>query len=76
MLSRPDLPKRLTGRIGGTVRRLTIDNVITYGDTGCVNGIIEFGRGKQLRFCDVHEFTGHGKTAKIRRVTSYWIEVN
>jgi hypothetical protein len=24
----------------------------------------------------VHEFTGHGKTANIRWVTSYWIEVN
>jgi hypothetical protein len=39
-----------------------------------VSGSVGFRGGGRLRFCDVYEFNGHGRTAKIRRITSYWIE--
>lgn len=52
---------------------LRLDSILTHGDEGAVSSRMGFPGGGESRRCDVHNFTGHSKTAKIKRITSYWI---
>lgn len=52
-----------------------IDNIITHGDRGAVNGCMKMKDGNAFAFCDVYKFKGHSKGAKIREITSYTIEI-
>jgi hypothetical protein len=56
------------------VAEVRIDNIITHGDTGVVNGWAKMKEGNAYAFCDVYKFNGHSKGAKIREITSYIIE--
>ncbi|WP_024876409.1 nuclear transport factor 2 family protein [Saccharomonospora piscinae] len=52
-----------------------LDSILTHGSEGAVSSRMIFtGRG-ELRCCDVYRFSGHSRTAKIKRITSYWIEL-
>ncbi|NIJ14827.1 hypothetical protein FHU38_005235 [Saccharomonospora amisosensis] len=51
-----------------------LDMIIPHGDEAAVSSTVEFPTGSRLHCCDVYKFSGHGKTAKTKRVTSYWIE--
>lgn len=53
---------------------LHLNNIITHGKTGAVNGTLKFGNGKSYSFCDVYLFSSAGKNAKIKEITSYVIE--
>lgn len=55
------------------VKKLTIENIITHGNTASVNGIFILEDKKQIAFCDVYKFGGFGKNAKIKEITSYVI---
>ena len=50
---------------------LVIENIITHGSTAALNGRVERESGASDEFCDVYQFGGHGKTAKITEITSY-----
>jgi len=52
----------------------TIENVITNGDAGAVNGRIVAEDGRTYAFCDVYKFNGFFQNAKIREMISYIIE--
>ena len=57
------------------VVEVRIDNVITHGDTAAVNGRMKMKDGDAYAFCNVYKFKGHSKSAKIREITSYTIEI-
>jgi hypothetical protein len=53
----------------GPATRITIDQVISHGKAGAVNGVVEFGR-KRRAYCYVFEF-GSAKGSNVRGITSY-----
>ena len=67
--------KELNRRKQEEIRELQIHNIITHGNTGAVNGVLIPRNGENLAFCDVYHFSGHGKKAKSRTITSYIIPV-
>lgn len=67
--------EELKKRSSAQVEELTIDNIITHGNVASVNGTYLFHNGETLAFCDVYQFAGFGKKAKIKAVTSYFIQI-
>lgn len=59
----------------GAVDTLSIESILTHGKEGCVAGTMVLADGRSIRFCDVYLFNGHSKTAKIKKITSYLIDV-
>ena len=57
----------------GVATELLLSRIITHGDTAAANGVMKFAK-TTMAFCDVYEFTGHNKNAKIKELTSYGIE--
>lgn len=57
------------------VTEIHISNIITHGSTGSINGKMTLKDGSSLGFCDVYTFTGAGKKAKIKEITSYIIHL-
>lgn len=58
------------------VQQLRIENIITHGDTGSVNGTVQLSGNQTIAFCDVYNFRGFGRTAKIKKITSYNIQTS
>lgn len=67
--------KRLPEMLDGQIEDLNLENIITHGDTGAVNGTMKFRGGQTFSFCDFYNFTGHGKNAKIKKIQSYVVEI-
>ncbi len=67
--------KMVETMMDGTISELTIETIITHGDTGAVNGTMKFTNEKIYGFCDVFTFTSHAKDAKIKKLTSYVVEL-
>lgn len=55
--------------------RLSVDSIITHGNQGAVSSTVDLSDNRRQRCCDVYAFGGHSRTATIKRITSYWIEV-
>jgi len=55
------------------IQELQIHNIITHGNVGSVNGTLILNNQQQIYFCDVYNFSGFGKKAKIKLITSYVI---
>lgn len=51
---------------------LRIENIITHGNAGSVNGTLVLGDQREFAFCDVFRF-GFSKQSKIKSITSYVI---
>lgn len=49
---------------------VSIDQVVTHGKAGVVNGVVEMESGSLKRFCHVMEFS-NVKCDKVRRFVSY-----
>lgn len=62
-----------TGKSKAT--ELTINNVITHGNVGAVDGILILEDGSSYAYCDVCRFSSHAKDAKIKEITSYVIKI-
>jgi hypothetical protein len=58
------------------IQELHIDNIITHGNTGSLNGKLMLKNEGIIDFCHIYLFKGHTKTAKIKEITSYVIETN
>ena len=54
---------------------LRIENIITHGNAGSVNGTLVLGDRREFAFCDVFRFSSC-KASKIKAITSYVIELN
>ena len=55
------------------IGRLSIENIITHGNAGSVNGRGFYSDERSAAFCHVFQFSGFGKKAKIKSMTSYII---
>ena len=53
---------------------VTIDNIITHGNTAAVNGTLTDAKGVSYGFCDVYTFTSSAQNAKNKTITSYLIQ--
>lgn len=56
-------------------RELILQNIITHGNVGAVDGIAKLDDGSSYAFCEVYRFSSHAKNAKIKEITSYIIEL-
>ena len=64
-MTRPTQPK---------VVELTINNVLTHGVGGAIDGIMLLEDGSRYAYCDVYRFSSNAKDAKIKVITSYIIQ--
>ena len=53
---------------------LKIENIITHSSSAALNGVIKHKSGSTYEFCDVYQFSGHGKNAKITEIVSYAVD--
>lgn len=60
---------------GGAEDEWIIKTIITHGNTASCDGEIQFGSGDAYAFCDVYEFDGYDKNARIQEMRSYAIEL-
>ncbi|NKE06640.1 MULTISPECIES: nuclear transport factor 2 family protein [Mesobacillus] len=60
--------------ISKEVIQLHIQNIITHGPTGAVNGFFVFDDHSKLSFCDVYTFSSAGKSAKVKEIMSFRVE--
>lgn len=68
------LKDALNQNISKALIQLQIQNIITHGSTGAVNGIFVFDDHSTLSFCDVYKFSSAGKSAKVKEIVSYRVE--
>lgn len=54
---------------------LHIHNIITHGNVASANGLLKFGE-KSYAFSAVYRFNSFAKSAKIKEITSYVIDVS
>ncbi|WP_247004653.1 nuclear transport factor 2 family protein [Halosolutus gelatinilyticus] len=57
------------------ISEITVNNIITHGDMAAVTGVITADSGDTHAFCEVFEFEGHTKGAKIESIDSYVVEM-
>jgi len=74
MRGKEQLAQVLRERQDGEAEALRIENIITHGNVGSVNGTVTLKGGRTIAFCDVFRFSSF-KQAKIKAMTSYWIEL-
>ncbi len=65
-----------TAKSGNKATQIEIENIITHGNAGSVNGHITMADGKQYAFCDVYVWNGASAKSAIRKITSFSIEVH
>lgn len=68
--------EKLPNFFENNVQELHIDNIITHGKTAALNGKFLFENEKTIEFCHVYTFKSHSKTAKIKIITTYLIEMD
>ena len=73
-IGKGDLRDALTKNISKAVVQLQIENIITHGSSGAVNGFFVFDDHSTLSFCDVYTFSSAGKSAKVKEIVSYRVE--
>lgn len=66
-----DVEKWLEKKRDQKVEKLTIHNIITHGNTAALNATLTLNDQQKINFCDVYNFRGFGKNAKIKSITSY-----
>ena len=71
-----DFEKALNQMKDRAVQEIHIQNIITHGNTGSVNGALTLSDKQLVAFCNVYNFRGFGKNSKIRTITSYIININ
>jgi ketosteroid isomerase-like protein len=60
---------------GNKASKLEIENIITHGKAGSVNGTISMADGKQYAFCDIYLWSSASAKSPIKKITSFNIEV-
>jgi|LSQX01.3.fsa_nt_gb hypothetical protein len=54
---------------------IIIKDAITHGNTAAVYGSLLFKDDLRIDFCNIYVFRGYSKTAKIREIRSYMINL-
>lgn len=58
------------------LKEIKINDAITHGNTAAVHGSFFFKDDLRIDFCDVYNFKGFGKNARIKQISSYLINSN
>jgi len=69
----PAIVEQAAGDRSEKPAELLIHNIITHGNTASLNASVVRQDGSRLEYCDVFRFSGFGKKAKIKEITSYRI---
>lgn len=69
-----DIKKMLSDMNVSEADELLLENILSHGKLCSANGYITYDKDK-IAFSDVYEFEGHGKNVKIKKMTSYPIEI-
>lgn len=69
--------KNLISKDAGRTKigELTIENTITHGKYGAINGKMFFEDGEEMEFCSVCAFSSHAKNAKLNSIKVYSIQI-
>lgn len=67
----PAIVEQAAGDRSEKPAELLIHNIITHGNTASLNASVVRQDGSRLEYCDVFRFSGFGKKAKIKEITSY-----
>lgn len=70
-----DFKNELNNMNETTTLELKIEKIITHGKIAAVEGIMTIQNGETYKFCDTYIFEGFSKTAKIKSLTSFVIQV-
>ena len=54
---------------------LIIDNILSHGKQCAANGVLKYGDGSVIGFCDIYTFSSHDSRAKIKSLISYAIDM-
>lgn len=68
-----EVQNTLTEKLALSIDMLHIHHIITHGNIASLNGTLTLTNGDKLEFCHVYRFSGFGKKAKIKEITSYII---
>jgi hypothetical protein len=60
---------------GYKATQLEIENIITHGNAGSVNGYITMPDGRRYAFCDIYVWGSASAQSAIRKITSFSAEV-
>lgn len=66
----------LTHMQDNKIVELHIQNIITHGNVGSLNGTMTMENRKTYAFCDVYEFASSRNNLKIKALTSYIIDIS
>lgn len=55
---------------------LRIDHILTHGREAALDGVLTFESGRQIAFCDIYVFSSTSKSARIREMNSYAVELS
>lgn len=55
---------------------LHVASVLTHGREAAAHGVLDFGGGRRIAFCDVYRFASTAKSALIRSITSYAVDLS
>ncbi len=58
------------------IQELQLENILTHGKAGAVNGAVVLKDQRVFSFCTVYNFKGHSKDAKLEKMTSYIIQTS
>lgn len=56
--------------------KLSIEHIITHGNTGSINGQVEYDNDAVYAFCHIVRFNGFGKNAKMKHISSFQIDIS
>jgi len=75
MKGKEEVAEELESMKNYTAMEINIDHIITHGITAACNGSFKMKNGDQFSFCDIYEFENNSKTANIRHMVSYAINI-
>src|SRR5690606_15410740 len=56
---------------GPAPQELHIHHIITHGATAALHATLTRADGSRLAYCDIYQFTGGSRSARLKHVTSY-----
>jgi hypothetical protein len=72
---REEVRKFMSGMLEIKGTELIINNIIVHGRYGAADGSMKFEDGSTIAFCDVYTFNKSDSSAKIKKMTSYGVEL-
>lgn len=71
-----NLSQALDAILEPEVSELRIATILSHGKQCAAEGVVTLAGGHLLAFCSMYTFSSHGKSAKIREINTYIIELH